>query len=309
MKRDSVHIIWDLMHLYYKYKFSYESGKLKKLTGIIDGTVVDVTMPYMVLKDIEEWRKKVQEKFGSDSEVYVSICMDTKPTERKKNDTAGVYKKNRGSRITDTDLENIAMIEDMLRTAGYGVYKVDGYEADDLVATITSHVEADATYIFTNDADLLYNVRPGVCVMLRKYAGGYSGFTVENFNTAVSEKYKCNVPYNAILLYKSLCGDPSDGISGVFGFGPKAFDKAVVTLTEIGVDFSELTSYEKVMDCIRMLGLQDEKLAQAERSLALVMPDTDVPIVDSWDGFELKTSTPETRAEAYNSKYSFVSLV
>ena len=82
-----------------------------------------------------------------------------------------------------------------------------------------------------------------------------------------------------------------------------------MTLTEIGVDFSELTSYEKVMDCIRMLGLQDEKLAQAERSLALVMPDTDVPIVDSWDGFELKTSTPETRAEAYNSKFSFVSLV
>jgi DNA polymerase-1 len=121
---------------------------------------------------------------------------------------------------TDPELhEQIPMVEDICAAFGIPVFKKDGFEADDLVGTISKEAEEQGAecLILTGDADQLQLVSDHTKLLM------YSGFgDVRVYDEdAVKERYDGLGP-EFIAEIKALEGDPSDNIPGVPKVGPKA---------------------------------------------------------------------------------------
>ena len=224
-----IHLIIDFMHLYYKYKFTIESGRIRRLTTDIDNVgisqreEVDISYVYYPLKEIEGFRRMYE---NDGNEVIISVCFDSKS---KRTEIDPSYKSSRVSKLKPDDMNNIEVIKTLLGRAGYNTYWIAGMEADDIIANLINKYSSnfDFNIIYTNDTDILVNVRKGVGVGRYKIRKGYTSVGLRNFSTYCSEEFKCNIPYNGILLYKVLCGDKSDEVKGVQGFGPAAFNRFV----------------------------------------------------------------------------------
>lgn len=310
-----VHAIVDYSFLYYKYTFQLDSGKVKRLTFNEPNCAEekDISQMYYSIKEIEGFRKNL-EKYGHD--VTVSVCFDM-PSDRKvvaegasdsEIEAANNYKSNRIKRLTDTDFENMQIVESMLSQAGYNTYRIVGAEADDLISSLVYFYREkfDFTVIYTPDADLLINIQPGVGAMRYKTGKGYQQVDINNYEEYLSNEFKCYIPYNALMLFKATCGDSSDKIAGIKKFGPKAFDKLVSYLNTKGIDWSDCNKYNTVFNVIQSCKgyLSDEQIQQATESLSLVRP----MVFEAKDlGEPVKTSTKEQRVQAY-SRYCMVSL-
>lgn len=107
---------------------------------------------------------------------------------------------------------------------GWSCVAVDGFEADDIIATLASR-QRDRVMICSSDSDLLACIRDGVEV-LRPLAGG--SFLVWGA-AEVREKY--GVDPHQLADFKALCGEPGDNIAGVRGIGAK---KAGILLRQHG---------------------------------------------------------------------------
>lgn len=269
----NVHVIFDFMHIYYKYFFQMQSGRMPKLTS--DSDIVKevggrTEMIYYPLKDIERIRKMCEDK---NLEVTYSICLDSK-SKRKDEDDA--YKSGRQHVFTDVDDKNIEIISKIFEQAGGNVYKVPGYEADDLIADLCNNYRSnfDVTLIVTNDKDVLNNICDNVQAMRFKQKAGYEVVTVQNFSSYLSSEFKADIRYDNLGLFLSTVGDSSDKIKGINKFGPKAFDKMMVWLDEnTNIDWSKANNYDYLENVIKndcSKYLNEEQLSQAIESFNLV---------------------------------------
>ncbi len=272
-----IHVIVDFMYLYYKYKFTIDSNRIRRLTGLLpyktdEGVVEysksDVSYIYYPIKEIEGFRKQF-ERDGY--EVVLSVCFDS-PSVRK--DTNTEYKSNRTKKLSDTDFNYIEYIKYLLRMAGYNIYWMEGYEADDIIANLVKQYKNDFYYtvIYTPDTDMLVHIDTKVGVNRYKVGKNYTAVAVSNFSSYCSEEFKCNIPYNALMLYKACVGDKSDVISGISNFGAKAFDKLVDYLNDKGISWNEMGNYKNTMELLNMCSdrLTKQQLDQAIDSLSLV---------------------------------------
>ena len=306
-----VHLVVDYSFLYYKYKFQLDSGKMRRLTQAMEwkGAVIekDVSQIYYSLREIEGFRRDWEDK-GHD--VIVSVCFDM-PSKRKQAETAEAskYKSNRGSKLTTEDFENIQFVQKLLDIAGYNTYRIDGYEADDIVSQLLDMYKNQFDYnvIYTPDADLLVNVCDNVGAMRYKSGKGYSGVTVENFSDYLGTELKCTMPYNALMLYKCTVGDKSDCIDGIKKFGPAAFNKLVAFLETAGINWSICGNYNNVKIILDACAkyFTEAQLKQAYESFELVKPEI---IPDELLPFPVNHTSSEKRAEAY-LPYNMKSLV
>lgn len=293
-----VHIIVDYMYLYYKYKGMILRGAVRGLVGKLDGIggeeEMDITNIYYPLKEIEGFRRKFEE-CGND--VVVSVCFDSPSPERKDKD--GEYKSNRVSnRLDGIDFDYIAITRALLERAGHNVYIKDATEADDLIHNLVRLYKDryDLTAIYTPDTDLLINIDDNVVVYRYKARKGYTVVGKRDYEEYCLKEYGVKVGYNGILLYKSLCGDKSDKVSGVKGYGPRAYMRFI---EENKIEWDKLNDVKYIED-IYISVFSGERLGQALHSLDMVKPiefDIDFP--------KLK-STRESRAEAYTAMKSLV---
>lgn len=245
------HIIVDFSYLYYRYffKLKQDANKkygIKKLTSIVDGVEVETTYMYHIGKDIESFREQLYDMAGYDNEITVSICFDSK-SERKDEDAE--YKAKREHRLGDEDFNNMRNLMKFFGDIGYNIYKEEGKEADDLVYSLVELYknDYDLTIIYTPDKDLMVNICDNVGVMRSNTSkSGYDVVYKKNYERYLSEKLKCRIKYNSILLYLSMVGDTVDGIKGIKGFGPKAFDKFINVLENVEFDFEKLSHTEEV---------------------------------------------------------------
>lgn len=119
------------------------------------------------------------------------------------------------------------VIAEVLDAAGIVRAESDGLEADDAIATLVQNTDRFPITIVTGDRDLLALVRdPDVKVLFPlKGLKEVTEFTERD----VEERYK--VPPRLYAEFATLRGDPSDGLPGVQGIGPK---RAALLLTEHG---------------------------------------------------------------------------
>ena len=146
--------------------------------------------------------------------THIAIAFDRKaPTFRHR--AYAEYKAGRKG-MPEELRQQLQPLKDILVAMGLTLVELDGYEADDLLGTLSAAaVQAgDVCYIATGDRDSLQLVGEGVTVLLATNAE-----TVVYDPAAIMEKYGLT-PAQLIDL-KALQGDTSDNIPGVPGVGEK----------------------------------------------------------------------------------------
>lgn len=133
------------------------------------------------------------------------------------------YKATRGKK-SKLEYDNFNTLKKMflsaLKGVGALVVRQDNAEGDDVLAWLAKHTERELV-IMTNDGDL--TVLNGGLVTVR--VNGVMGVN----------KYG-DWPCRYVTLYKAMVGDSSDNISGIRGFGPKAWEQLVVRFGIAGMD-------------------------------------------------------------------------
>ena len=126
------------------------------------------------------------------------------------------------------------LIEDVLPVLGFTPVGIQGFEADDVIATISRNAPAfEEIYIFTCDKDLLALVTDRVKVILFNSAKKVQIVDV----AGVIEIF--GVPPSEVKLFKALAGDSSDNIAGIKGVGPKTAVRIIEECRPIVEDSGE----------------------------------------------------------------------
>ncbi len=150
----------------------------------------------------------------------------------------------------ESDLsDQFKMILEILEKANIKSYAVDGFEADDVIGTMSDEANKKGifTYIVTGDRDMLQLVDEDTRVFMP--IKGISEVSIFNAEK-VREKYGINPPQ--IVELKALMGDASDNYPGVLGIGPKTAANLI----------NEYETIDNIYNHIDDIASKNAKLAQ-----------------------------------------------
>ncbi len=123
----------------------------------------------------------------------------------------------------------IPVIEEVLHASGLAVAGQPGYEADDVMATLSAR-SAGPVDVVTGDRDLFQLVDDARGVRVVYTVRGLMNMDVID-EAAVTAKY--DIPGRAYADFAALRGDPSDGLPGVPGVGEKTAAALIRTFGNI----------------------------------------------------------------------------
>jgi DNA polymerase I len=133
-----------------------------------------------------------------------------------------VYTEYKAQRTTRPDLlkEQWPHLEPLVEAFGYRNIKVDGYEADDVIASIAERARAEdvPVMVVTGDRDAFQIIDPESRVRVMATGRGITDTKVYDHG-AVLDRY--GIPPALIPDFYGLKGDTSDNIPGVPGIGDK----------------------------------------------------------------------------------------
>jgi DNA polymerase-1 len=160
------------------------------------------------------------------------------------------YKANR-QKAPDDLHEQVPLVEDFLTALGIKSIKADGFEADDIIATLAKMClnEERQCYILSSDKDLLQLVGGGIYELRpskinRKEAGAaVLGPAWELFGPEEVKNEK-GVEPSQILDLLSLTGDSSDNIPGVMGIGDKSALKLMLRYGSLDNIYKNIAAIE-----------------------------------------------------------------
>lgn len=159
----------------------------------------------------------VIEKYDFDSVIPV---YDAGNNWRKKESEE--YKSNRESANVAHYADQNLLIQDVLPALGFSPCGVQGYEADDVIATICRNSPAfKEVFILTCDKDLLQLVNNKVKVILFNSAKKVLEVDIDGVRSIFG------VFPNDVKYFKALAGDSSDNVAGIKGIGPKTAVKII----------------------------------------------------------------------------------
>ncbi len=204
--------------------------------------------------------------------VYVAVTFDTKaPTFR--DEAYDAYKAHRVKQ-PDELYAQIPILKKVLVAFHIPVFEKDGFEADDVIGTITKNVSRSTLHvtsiIVTGDMDSMQLVDEHTKVMTLKK--GISDTIVYDV-IAVKERY--GLEPNQMIDYKALRGDPSDNIPGVKGIGEKTATELLQKFHTLDGIYQNIESVE-IKDGVRAKLIAQKEEAALSKKLATIVRD--VPI-------------------------------
>jgi DNA polymerase-1 len=140
------------------------------------------------------------------------------------------------------DLEpQVAKVRTVLTAFGIPYFEQDGFEADDLLATLTRQARASKLEVdvLSGDLDILQLVRPGVRVIA---PGKTFSVPIVYDVAAVTARY--GIGPERLRDWKSLVGDASDAIPGVRGVGAKSATALLQRFADLDAIYSQLDAVE-----------------------------------------------------------------
>src|SRR3954469_16530978 len=184
------------------------------------------------------------------------------------------YKATRQSR-PDLLREQWPHLSPLVDAFGYRNVRVDGYEADDVIASIAEKARAQdvPVVIVTGDRDIFQLIDPESRVRVMATGRGITDTKLYDYQ-AVIDRY--GLPPESIPDFYGLKGDTSDNIPGVPGIGDKT---AASLLQEHGDLETVLSSVDKISGAKRKENLTNHADdARLSKQLATIMRDVPVEI-------------------------------
>jgi len=200
---------------------------------------------------------------------YLSIAFDVKAKTFRHKQFED-YKGHRAG-MPDELAEQMPIIKEILDALGINRMELAGYEADDLIGTVSQLCsQADMeVLIISGDKDILQLVNDNVTVLYTKR--GISNMK-EYREIDVVEEF--GVKPNRVPDYKGLCGDSSDNIPGVSGIGDKTAKKLLKQFDSVEEVIMNQESIKSTRAKNNITG--SEEIAMLSKKLATIM--TNVPI-------------------------------
>ena len=157
---------------------------------------------------------RLQEECNPD---HVAIAFDLKaPTFR--HEMYSEYKAGRKG-MPDELRSQMPILKNLLTLLGYTVVEKEGYEADDILGTLSASCKGeDKCFIATGDRDSLQLISDNTSVLLASTKMGKATTVLYN-KEKLFEEY--GVEPSGMIEIKALMGDSSDNIPGVPGIGQK----------------------------------------------------------------------------------------
>ena len=238
---------------------------------------------------------------------YVVVSFDLKaPTFRHE-----MYKEYKGTRhaMPEELKEQMPVIKKILIAMNVPIIELEGYEADDILGTISNTNEKNNvyTYILTGDRDSFQLISSLTAVVMPSNKPGKTEYTVFD-PQKLKEKYGIE-PYQVIEV-KSLMGDASDNIPGVKGVGEKTAYSLIQNYGNIEYIYNNIDNIE-LKPKVKEKLLLDKDMANLSHTLATI--DINVPIKVDYDKAKLTEVNKEELYKLFKdlefnkflSKYDF----
>jgi DNA polymerase-1 len=185
------------------------------------------------------------------------------------------YEEYKADRRRRPDLlqEQWPHLHPLVEAFGYQNVRVEGYEADDVMATLSLRAKEQKIPVMmvTGDRDMFQLIEPGIRVMAT--ARGITETKIYD-TQAVIDRY--GIPPELIPDFYGLKGDTSDNIPGVPGIGDKT---AAQLLQEFGTLEDVLANIDKVSGAKRKENLTNHaEDARVSKLLATAVRDVPVDI-------------------------------
>ena len=180
------------------------------------------------------------------------------------------YKANRVE-MPDAMQVQMGLIYEGLKAFSIPIYTKEGFEADDVIGTISERAceLGHKVLILTGDQDSFQLIKKNGCV---KVILPYKGELLEYDWDRVYEKL--GVYPDQVVDYKALRGDVSDNIPGVKGIGEKT---AVKLLAEFKTVDNVLANADKIQaNAVRERIKSGVEQAQLSKYLATIVKDVDI---------------------------------
>lgn len=202
--------------------------------------------------------------------THISVAFDRKaPTFRHLE-----YKEYKAGRkgMPDELAEQLQPLKDLLDKFKINRLEIDGYEADDIIGTVSKKAEENGykVYIVTGDKDAIQLASDNTTTLITKKGVG----EVEEYNfNSVIEKYEMT-PTQFIDL-KGLMGDKSDNIPGVPGIGEKTGIKLIKEYSSVE---NLIENTDKLKGSVKKKIEENKELAIQSKRLATIIRDVPIEV-------------------------------
>lgn len=211
---------------------------------------------------------------------YMAAAFDVKRSSLKRTEIYGDYKSNRQSTPEDL-VAQIPRIEEVLDAFNINRYRIESYEADDVLGSIAKKIARDdlEVIIVTGDKDLSQLVEKNITIAL--LGKGTEGEKFGMLRTAENVVNYLGVVPEKIPDLFGLIGDKSDGIPGVTKIGEKkalAIFSKYDSLEKIYENIDDLKNIEGIGPSLIKNLINEKDIAFLSRELAKIFTNLDINV-------------------------------
>ncbi len=247
----------------------------------VTSTGIDTSAVFGFVNTLQDLLKREQPS-------HIAVCFDPPGGKTFRHENYAPYKANR-DKTPEGILVAVPYIKRILQAYRIPIFEVEGFEADDVIGTLSHQAEQQGffTYMVTGDKDFGQLVTPNIKVYdpLKKEILGVK---------EVNDKYGIQSPKQLIDIL-GLMGDTADNIPGCPGVGPKTAEKLI----------QQFGSIENLLEHTDELkGAQQQKVRdnadQIRLSKWLATIITDVPVTLDADALRREPANMEALREVFN---------
>ena len=206
--------------------------------------------------------KLINETKASEAPTHIAVIFDA-GRETFRNEIYADYKANRPPAPEEL-VPQFPLIRDAVKAFNVASLEMDGFEADDLIASYAREI-VDAggeVTVVSSDKDLMQLVRPGVAML----------DTMKNKSIGREEvEAKFGVGPEKVIDVQALAGDSSDNVPGVPGIGVKTAAELINTFGDLDTLLAEAETIKQPKRRERLIEFADQ--ARISRDLVTLRQD------------------------------------
>jgi len=196
---------------------------------------------------------------------YLAVCFDRGGSQ----DRVEMFSEYKANRDETPEAIKIAVpyIEQILKSLNIPIMVKKGYEADDIIGTLSKKAELEGyqTFMVTPDKDFAQLVSENIFMYKPMFGGGYEVWGVDE----VKNKFEVSDPLQ-VIDFLGMKGDAADNIPGLPGVGDKTAKKFI----------AQFGSMEGLLDNTNLLKGKLKEKIEANKKLGLLSKKLATIILD-----------------------------
>ncbi|WP_299551998.1 DNA polymerase I [Seonamhaeicola sp.] len=209
---------------------------------------------------------------------HLAVCFDKGGSV----DRIEMYEEYKANRDETPEAIKIAVpyIHEILKAMHIPIMVKEGYEADDVIGTLSKQAEKEGykTYMVTPDKDFAQLVSENIFMYRPVFGGGYETWGIPE----VKQKFEVEDPLQ-VIDFLGMMGDSSDNIPGLPGVGEKTAKKFI---NQFGSMEGLLANTDQLKGKMKEKVEANGELGLLSKKLATIM--LDVPVTFDAKDFELE---------------------